>query len=345
MIFNIRYDEINKRHIAVPGNERFALPKRIYGSVKKDAIRVWNDYVLNGSSGVLLTGDKGSGKSLLATILSNIAIDNGLPVYCIDGGSGSLNPLELLQTLTQCVVFIDEFGKIFYRSEQEQFLSFLSDPFNSKRLIILTENDENYVSPYILNRPGRVKYHYGYDKLPVDVFEEYCDDMDIQGKFYKDLKAKYESVSKFSFDQLKAIYDEHIKYPDEEFDVIIGYLNTSNLRKPVTYSLMEVLHTKSGINLEFEKMDSVNEETICPKHPGEERTIYVKVKVPKDLDADELKEEGFNVSMFRPDAKEDKDYITICFSYGYRNKGKFVKHGDKVKLITGNLIATFRMDK
>lgn len=358
MIYGVQYNKQHKFCYAVALKDSFDLPVKIYGDYNKKALKVWNDYALNGSSGVLLTGDKGSGKSLLGNIISNIAISKNLDVYFIDGASFSDSSDEIaavfsfLNTLTNCAVFIDEFGKLFYYSRQERLLTFLSDPLDSRRLIILTENRVGSINEYILNRPGRIKYHFNFEKLPSDVFLDYTKQAELDPDFYNDLNSKYETVNTFSFDQLEAICMEHKKYPLDTLDDILNSLNVTNLRTPVTYHLAQVIDKSTGEDVEFSPVSMVNEASIFTRDRYSTLSGYVKLK----LDPERIKELKIPIipnasGMFNPRPIENNNETNQYYNYSFEIKANnagitnSVKTDDQIRITTDDFIIIYKVTK
>lgn len=256
-IINITYNKkselINTNYVA----DKFTLPDKIFGSLNKKAIRVWNDYVYNNSStGVLLTGDQGTGKSLVGMIISNIAIANGLMVYTLNGSMNNISDgigsiINYLDSLNNCVIFIDEFGKLFRNDVQNNFLTMLSDFNNSKKIFILTENYLYNINSFILNRPGRVKYHFDFVKIDQDLLIEYCHYRFLSIEKTNELESLLLRASAFSYDELKAIVDEWIKYPNDSLEQVLSVLNVSRLRTPATYELISVIDKETGKDIRF----------------------------------------------------------------------------------------------
>ena len=220
------------RYELEPRYDKFVVPNKIYGSLKNKAVRVWNSFVEDeGRTGVLLTGDSGGGKTLLGSIISNLALDSKLPVIFLNSIKVTPELIAYLSMFTNVVIYMDEFRKLTDYSTQDLILTFLSDK-NYKRLFILTENGTYGISNYILDRPGRVKYHFTFEKIEKDIVDELCLDYGVDEPFKKDLLALHNRTTIFSFDQLQALVKEHLKYPEDTLEQLLNILNLHSLSKP-----------------------------------------------------------------------------------------------------------------
>lgn len=240
MIYTLKYDATLKTLYYLPTGKKFPLPSKIYGSSPKIAYRVWNDYVTSKkSTGILLTGIPGSGKSNLGSILANTALENGMGVLMLSGDIKVNNELiSILNDLENTVIFIDEFGKIFNRSSQELMLTMFSDMSNNKKIFILTENKANWVSEFILNRPGRIRYHIDFERIDKETYDDYIRHFNITADFKADLDKVYASSRVFCFDHLQALVTEHLKYPNEKLEDMLSVLNLSTLVPPTKYKVL-----------------------------------------------------------------------------------------------------------
>jgi len=248
MVYHLRLDE-NKMHYLEPGNLSFDTPDRIYGNTLSVVDRVWNTFKTKaGSSGILLSGSSGSGKTLLALLLANKSIANGIPVVMVTNIKPTDSTIQYLSMLRNVTIFIDEFGKQFSRQIQEKMLTMLSGVNSPKKMFILTENETHSLSNFILNRPERIRYHILFERVDMDVVEEYCAANNVDEEFYKELLAKYKKVTIFSFDHLQALVSEHLMYPDSSFEEILSILNLGLLKSPDILVVESVVDNKADVN-------------------------------------------------------------------------------------------------
>lgn len=214
--------------------DNYIIPK-LYGNIVKRASKIMGTFnSRDASTGVLLSGDKGTGKSLLSMLLSNISVNQGNPVIEINEAYFGADFEELMNAIPNAVLVFDEFGKK-YKSDkdsgvdpQEHLLSFFDGASARKRLMIFTENKTSGINEFMLNRPGRIYYHYKYNKLTPDVISEYCEEVGISAEKVSFLQNYAINATEFSFDSLKAIVEEILRYPTEDVRELIEDLNITS---------------------------------------------------------------------------------------------------------------------
>ncbi len=222
-------------------SDKFDVPVKIYGNNNKIAIRVWNTYVqTKKSTGILLTGSPGTGKTLIGELISNIAIGNNLPVIMVSDIEVNIEIISFISKLSDVVVFFDEFSKNIDRKLQENSLTMFSDTTDTRKLFILTENDYMSVSKLIRDRPGRIRYHIDFERVSELVIREYCSEMGVGDSFVSDIMDKHKRAISFSFDHLKALVTEHLRYPNETIDELLEVLNLGSLNSKVEIIVSEV---------------------------------------------------------------------------------------------------------
>ncbi|MFD2024156.1 AAA family ATPase [Promicromonospora aerolata] len=135
----------------------------IYGNHASRVRRIVTGYgAMDRSLGVILSGDKGMGKSLMIRMLAEQMRElHRLPTVLVQHSTPGLG--SFLDELGEAVVVFDEFEKVFASEgdaeSQNQFLSLFDGLSVTKRLYVLSVNELSRVNDYMLNRPGRFHYH------------------------------------------------------------------------------------------------------------------------------------------------------------------------------------------
>jgi hypothetical protein len=194
--------------------EDFNSPSKIYGDCLKNTDRVIQTFLSRpNATGVMLTGEKGSGKTLLT---KNIAIElakQGIPTIVINAPLFGDQFNTFIQTITQpCAVLFDEFEKTYDRDQQESILTLLDGVFPTKKLFMLTTNDKYRVDYHMRNRPGRIFYMLDFKGLDTHFIREFCED-NLKNKEYIDKVVNISTLfAEFNFDMLKALVEEMNRY-------------------------------------------------------------------------------------------------------------------------------------
>ena len=203
----------------------FEIPAKMYGNTLRHTDRIINTFWERPQqTGVLLNGEKGSGKTLLAKNLSTELAKQGVPTIVINRDWKGDAFFKLLQDIDQpCVVLFDEFEKVYDREDQEQILTLLDGVFGSKKLYILTCNDKYRIDSHMRNRPGRIFYLLDFNGLDAAFIREYCEDR-LNNKQYIDQICGLTSLfNQFNFDMLKALVEEMNRYnesPSEALEML-----------------------------------------------------------------------------------------------------------------------------
>jgi hypothetical protein len=190
--------------------EDFDKPAKLYGDTTRNTDRIISSFWdREKSTGVMLVGEKGSGKTLLS---KNICIEmakQGVPTIVINAPWHGDKFNTLIQSIQQpCIVLFDEFEKIYDPKEQEALLTLLDGIYSSKKLFMLTSNDQWRVDSHMRNRPGRIFYMVSFTGLDADFIREYCAD-NLKNQSYTEKIVNISSVfAKFNFDMLKSLVEE-----------------------------------------------------------------------------------------------------------------------------------------
>jgi len=200
----------------------FDLPSRIYGDTIRNAERIINTFQDRpATTGVLLSGEKGSGKTMLAKMLSARCAEAGMPTIVINSAWVGDKFNTLMQNIEQpCVVLFDEFEKTYDRDEQTQILTLLDGVFPSKKLFILTCNDQWRIDNHMRNRPGRIYYALDFVGLDQDFITEYCNENLINKQHTSSVCKLATLFAEFNFDMLKALVEEMNRYGESPQDAL-----------------------------------------------------------------------------------------------------------------------------
>ena len=196
--------------------------ERMYGRMPGKLYKIFKAFdSRSGNLGILLSGERGMGKSMFMRRVAKEAILRGLPVIKIDQPFDML-PSFIEQVDTPVVWLLDEFEKNFHKADtddsdideqekdtQRQFLSLLDGTVNTHHLFIVTRNDIGAVSKYFLNRPGRFYYHFEFSTPSDDDITEYLNDnLTNTDDAVIDKLLVYSKFTSLNFDMLKAIVQE-----------------------------------------------------------------------------------------------------------------------------------------
>ena len=202
----------------------FDVPTRMYGDTIKNTNRIissfWNR---DKSTGVMLVGEKGSGKTLLSKNVCVELAKQNVPTIVINAPWHGDKFNTLIQSIQQpCIVMFDEFEKVYNSDEQEELLTLLDGIYSSKKLFMLTSNDKWRVDSHMRNRPGRIFYMIDFKGLDEAFIREYCYDNLVKPDLKTvDTIVNISSVfSAFNFDMLKALVEEMNRYNESPQDAM-----------------------------------------------------------------------------------------------------------------------------
>lgn len=278
--------------------EEFSLPRKIYGDNSALRERIMKTFFSRkNSTGVLLSGLQGSGKSLLIKELSIHLLKEEIPTILINSPFCDEEFKILLSKIKQeCFIVFDEFEKVYSEERHQESLLSLFDGvyLNERKLIAFSANNVHALSRFLLNRPGRIFYHFKFQGMEETHIRSYCEDkldnsLDKE-KIISDLISLSEN-SFFNFDLLQAFVEEINRFPEDNIAKL------SNM-----------------INIAFVS-------------DNEERFELIKVEAKnKDFDVIKFVPHMFNLNLM------DQNYPSDCYFDFYPSKEYFEKYNPSHEL-------------
>lgn len=242
-------------------NGEMNLPKKVF-TTKKDELfikRVLHSYNhdTKNTTGILLTGDKGSGKTVTAKVIAEKA---NMPIIVVHSETLLTELNDFFKSFDDpvCILF-DEVDKNF---ETRDLLTFLDGiQKTAKKLVVMTANDSNRVDEFLKNRCSRVRYYRNYS-----IMED--------AKEYAEMIAKDRGLE--NVEEVVNFIVEKIKFPS--IDNICSFIDEIVFTKEMQLTLDEVLYFMN-INV-----DEKTSTTVQPKKEQEE------IVVSDDYDYDDFSE-------------------------------------------------------
>lgn len=184
--------------------------------------------------GIILSGDKGIGKSLFAKLLCIESVKNNLPVIIVDKFyPGIASYLESIEQ--EIMVMFNEFDKTFGNIKtgeneadpQAGLLTLFDGISPGKKMFVITCNDLNRLNDYLVNRPGRFHYHFRFEYPSADEIREYLTDK-LDERYYSEIEKVISFATKvnINYDCLRSIAFELNN--GDTFETAIRDLNIVN---------------------------------------------------------------------------------------------------------------------
>lgn len=241
-VYTISEPPMGELYLTVTESFGQDIPK-LYGEIESQADRIINTYCdRNKNTGVYLAGEKGSGKTLLARIVSLKMIEKGYPVIVINRSFEVSKFMALLNSIREnCVILFDEFEKIFNEESQLKLLSLFDGVDSGQKLFLVTVNEERRVSDFFKNRPGRFYYSFKFDGLSDAFIRDYAADRLNNKDLVENLLDISKAFNAFNFDMLQAFVEEMNRY-DETATQVMKFINAdpSKTRNAAKYEIASI---------------------------------------------------------------------------------------------------------
>lgn len=224
--------------------------EKVYGVHDKKVEKVINSFeIFDRSLGVILSGDKGIGKSIFAKLLCQSVIAKGYPVIIVDEAVRGI--ARFIESIEQeCIVLFDEFDKTFKTNkendEQAKLLSLFDGTAGGKKMYIVTCNELHGLNNYIVNRPGRFHYHFRFAYPTATDIREYLQDK-VDEKFHIEINkvVAFAERINLNYDCLRAIafeLNQGNDFKEAVMDLNILNVNREEYNITLHYETGEMLH-------------------------------------------------------------------------------------------------------
>ena len=214
--------------------------EKVYGVAGEKAAKVMSTFkVFTRNLGVILSGDKGIGKSLTAKMIAKTAIENGYPVLLaseyIPGIASFIESID-----QEVMVLFDEFDKTFRKIDdenpQDTMLSLFDGTTVGKKLFVVTCNQLRSLNDYLVNRPGRFHYHFRFDYPQPNEIRTYLQDK-LEQKYYGEIDAviQFSSRVALNYDCLRSIaFELNLGTPFKDAIMDLNIINLDDMAYKVT---------------------------------------------------------------------------------------------------------------
>ena len=261
--------------------------EKVYGVHSEKVDKVLNSFkIFNRNLGVILSGDKGIGKSLFSKLLSIKAIECGYPLIIVNSYFPGVG--EYLAEIDQeVVVLFDEFDKTFElsersrrdddaekRSPQTEMLTLFDGVAQGKKLFVVTCNDVNALSKFIVNRPGRFHYHFRFEYPTAAEIEEYLMDSLYTDKAKEQIKnvIAFSQKTKLNYDCLRSIaFELNLGLTFKEAIQDLNILNLECER----YTLAMYMSNGARLIVKNHALDLFTDQKICVEFYDNEVHEYI----------------------------------------------------------------------
>ena len=263
-VYDLSYDRYSGDDVFKENGE-LSLPSKVYTSKKdeffKKRVLTYFNNAFTDTTGVMLAGTKGTGKTIMAKVLAK---ESNLPIIIVDPQYPEHRLIKYFKQINTpvCILF-DEVDKSFDTEKMLDFLDGLQK--TSKKLVIMTCNNLGKVSEYLQDRCSRIRYLRKYtteDNL--EFLDVLIEDMGIKN---------IEEVSKFCRENIKLL----------SMDNIVAFLNEVKMLEDEDITLEEIISVMNIDHVQSKKVSS-EEESIDEDENDEPDEYVINFDEPWDME-------------------------------------------------------------
>lgn len=222
-VYIIQYD-IRTETYYFEETETKPLPEKLYGDIESLGARILQTYADRETSGkqtgIILGGEKGSGKTLLLRWLAKNA---NLPVVLVQEPFSDIEFLKTISKLGKVLLAFEEFEKVYSeKSTQQALLSLFDGVLAFKGLTCITVNHVQALIPEFFDRPERFFYNINYNPIDLVFIKEFCEERLDNYNEFKLRQIYYIALrhSRFNFDLLQALVEECNRYQETPAEAV-----------------------------------------------------------------------------------------------------------------------------
>lgn len=301
--------------------DSFNRPKKIYGEVDHQSDRIIKTFeARDRNTGVLLNGEKGSGKTFLAKYISWKLHEMGYPTILINAQYDTVALSQMIKNINEpCLIIFDEFEKIYSAGSEEELnspqnglLTLLDGLLVTKKLFIFTCNNDMQISDMLKNRPGRVFYSLEFGGIADDVLQSYCKENLANQEYLKEVLNIKKLFTHFTFDMMQALVEETNRYNDKPLNVV----KMMNILPDTPESNFSVRVTNLAGTYEYCNNYN-NDDDSCWCCPYNERAanIYVWKKPNKKQNADSMPHTRITIGLKHLTEQNEDEYVYVHGEY------------------------------
>ncbi|OPZ66102.1 MAG: ATPase family associated with various cellular activities (AAA) [Firmicutes bacterium ADurb.Bin506] len=202
----------NMRGFYLARVEDLPVPERIYGPRNETRImRAYAERANQGiSTGVWLDGEKGAGKTMFASVLSQEMRKLGFPTILMQTPYTGSELNSVIEHIGQACFLFDEFEKVYEEEEkQNALLTIFAGSVVAKNLYIVTTNLYSKVSYAMRNRPTRMRYFIEYRGVSEEIVKEFIEHRMVDRTKHADMIRALKHVPNCNFDIMQCAVEEH----------------------------------------------------------------------------------------------------------------------------------------
>lgn len=216
-VYDLKYNRMEEK-LYLQENGDLNMPKKLYKLKEDDdfikrVLTYFNSENSSKTTGVLLSGTKGTGKTMLS---KRIALESNLPIIIVatDFPADKLN-VFFKKFETPVVIMFDEIEKNDYWWETKDLLGFLDGvEATAKKLVLMTCNKPENIDENFFDRCSRVRYFRQYEANSNSAFVRFM----AEDKGVKNIDEVVNFINNYmqvkSFDNISAFIDEAILFED-----------------------------------------------------------------------------------------------------------------------------------